>query len=329
MDSNMTEEVSANPTGAESGSLNVNQYAERLRQMPGSNATDEASADEAPEQVQAEAETEVEAEAEPTEPTETTEAPEAEEQPKGRYRVKVNGEEKLVTFDELRKGYQLESDYRQKTSRLAEDRKVLEAERTHYAEQLKGIIPALQVQLQDKFANVDWTDLAKTDPAKYVEMRAEFDQYATRLQIAQAEQQRIEAQTKAQRDADLKERLQQEKAKLVEKLPDFGHPEKGKALAGELKSFLKGQGYTDEEIAGAHDHRALMIAHDAMQYRKAQKAKAEAAKQGKVVPQVQKPGTATRSDPKHAAVSAAKERFGKTGKVNDYAAVLRAMNRPS
>lgn len=323
----MEDEVSANPPGADDGPLTLDQAAERLRGVPGRDATDETSADTA--QVEGAGAEVEETEAEPTEEPDPPEADEPEEQPKGRYRVKVNGEERLVTFDELRKGYQLESDYRQKTSKLAEDRKNLEAERTHYAEQLKGFIPALQIQIQDKFANVNWQELARSDPAQYVALRAEFDQAATRLQLAQVEQQRIEAQTKAQRDADLKERVQQERAKLIEKLPAFGDAEKGKALAGEIKSFLRGQGYTDEEIAGAYDHRALMIAHDAMQYRKAQKAKTEAAKQANTAPKVQKPGNATRVDPKQAALSAATERFGKSGKVDDLAAVLRARNRHS
>lgn len=320
----MEEEISANPPGADNGPLTLDQAAERLRGLPGSDATDETSAEENAQVEGAEASEEV-----PTEESEPTELPEVEEQPKGRYRVKVNGEELTVTFDELRNGYQRDADYRQKTSKLAEDRRALEAERTQNAELLKNVIPALQIQLQDKFANVNWQELANSDPAKYVALKAEFDQYATRLHIAQTEQQRIEAQTKAQRDADLKERVQQERAKLIEKLPAFGDPEKGKALASEIKSFLKGQGYTDEEIGGAYDHRALTIAHDAMQYRKAQKAKAEAAKQAKTVPQVQKPGNATKADPRQAAVSAATERFGQTGKVEDLAAVLRARNRQS
>jgi hypothetical protein len=320
----MEDEVSANPPGAdETPLIRTEDIAERFRGLQGEKpATDETSADEAPEGAAPD-----QTEAEPTETEVPDETSETEEQPKGRYRVKVNGEERLVTFDELRKGFQLESDYRQKTSKLAEERKALEAERAHYAGQLNQIVPALQSQLQDKFANVDWLSLSKTDPAKYVEMRAEFDQYATRLQIAQAEQQRIESQTKAQRDAEFKQRLADEQTKLSEKLPDFGHPEKGKALRADMKSHLKDIGYSDEEIAGLADHRAAIIAYESLQYRKAQKAKGEAAKQGKVVPQVQKPGTSTRADPRAAAVSAATERFGKTNRVEDLAEVLRARNR--
>lgn len=326
----MSEEVSANPPGADAA-LNVSQLAERLSGMPGREATDEANAENTAQVEGADAEEteQSESEAQPTDESEPTEAPEPEEQPKGRYKVKVNGEELTVTFDELRKGYQLEADYRQKTSKLAEERKALEAERTHYAEQLKGIIPALQVQLQDKFANVNWTELAKSDPAQYVALQAEYQQYATRLQIAQAEQRRIEAQTESQREAELKEKIQQERTRLAEKIPAFADPEKGKALAGELKAFLREVGFSAEDIGGVYDHRALVLAHDAMQYRKAQKAKVEAAKQGKVVPQVQKPGTATRTDAKASAVSAAEERYAKSHSAKDLAALLAARSRQS
>lgn len=326
----MTDEISANPSGADTdSSINVNQAAERFRGMLGREATDETRTDQGDEQSPVEAEAPAEADTQPLEESEPVESQEAEEQPTGRYKVKVNGEEKTVTFDELRKGYQLESDYRQKTARLAEERKTLEAERTHYADQLKGIIPALQTQLQDKYANVDWVELAKSDPAQYVSLQAEYQQYATRLQIAQAEQHRIETQTQAQRTAEMKERLQQEQTRLAEKIPEFSDPVKGPVLRTELKSFLKKTGYTDDEIAGLGDSRAALIAYKAMKYDKAQEARVVAAKQGtqQAIPKVQRPGTSTRADPKLAAVSAATERFGQTGKVADLAAVLRARGR--
>ena len=331
----MTDETAANPeTGAESGPYNVDQLAERLRGMPGRKATDETNAEDNASVEgadQAEEEAQAEPEAEPTDESEPAEAQEDQEQPTGRYKVKVNGEEKTVTFEELRKGYQLEADYRQKTSKLAEERKALEAERTHYAEQLKGIIPALQSQLQDKFANVDWVELAKSDPAQYTVMQAEYHQHVTRLQIAQAEQQRIETQTRTQREAELKEHLQREAAKLNEAIPEFADSVKGPALRSELKSFLKKTGYNDEEIAGLSDSRAATITYKAMKYDKAQEARVAAAKQGtqKAIPQVQKPGSTTRVDPKSAAVSAASERFGKSQKVEDLAELLRARKRQS
>jgi hypothetical protein len=296
-------------------------------------ATETAEADEGNASQGAEPQETEEATAEPDSTAETEpaadEPTEPEEQPRGRYKVKVNGEELAVTFDELKKGYQLESDYRKKTAEIAEQRRQLEAERAHIGSTLKDFIPALHAQIQDKFAGVDWLKLSQENPAEYVKLQAEAAVANQRLQMAMAEQQRIQSETEAKQKADYAEYLQGEQQKLVEKLPVLADPEKGKALKAELKSYLKGVGYTDAEISTLGDHRAALIAHKAMQFDKAQKAKTAVQAQvvQKNVPKVQKPGTATRVDPKAAAVSVATERFSKSGRVEDLAAVLRARNR--
>ena len=55
------------------------------------------------------------------------------------FTVKAAGEEKQVTLDELKKSYQLGSDYTKKTQEIAEQRKVIETE-------AKAIIEARQVR---------------------------------------------------------------------------------------------------------------------------------------------------------------------------------------
>lgn len=333
--STVTDEAPANPAGgAERTTLTVDTAAERLRGMLGSEpATETAKADEGNAPEGAEPQETEEASAEPESTTESddtpTEAPESEEQPRGRYKVKVNGEEHTVTFDELKKGYQLESDYRQKTAKIAEERRQLEAERAHYGNQLKEFIPALHAQIQDKFAGVDWLKLSQENPAEYVKLQAEATVANQRLHMAMAEQQRIQSESEAKRKADYSDYLKGEQEKLAKKLPVLADPEKGKAFKADMKSYLKESGYTDAEISSLGDHRAALIAYKAMQYDKAQKAKTAVQAQvvQKNVPKVQKPGTATRVDPKAAAVSDATDRLRKSGKVEDLAAVLRARNR--
>jgi hypothetical protein len=330
----MTEQVPANPEGgAEPVSLTVDTAAERLRGMLGGDATENTEADdgnasvegaEPQETEEAQAETDSTAETE----TEEVESPETEEKTP-RYTVKVNGEEKRVTLDELKKGFQLEADYRQKTSQLAEQRRQLEAERGHYGQQLKALIPALQSQLQDKFGNVDWVRLSEENPTEYVKLHAEATAANQRLQLALAEQQRIEKQTQHELQANYRERLKVEAERLSEKLPEYSHPEKGKALREGIRSYLKNVGYTDDELKSVVDHKAILIADKARRWDEAQKAKTQVTQKAKAenVPKVQKPGTPTKVDPKSAAVSAANERFRKSGRTDDLAAVLRAMNR--
>ena len=84
-----------------------------------------------------EVEEEVEAEEEVEEESEIEEPEEVEEEPT--FTIKAAGEEKEVTLDELKKSYQLGSDYTKKTQEVAEQRKVIEQE-------AKAIIEARKVR---------------------------------------------------------------------------------------------------------------------------------------------------------------------------------------
>ncbi len=93
-------------------------------------AQPEAEEVEAAVEVEAQAEPEAEAEELPTEVEEQYEVEEVEateETKEPSYRVKVGGEEFEVTLDELRNGYQRQSDYTRKSQSLAEQRKTFDA----------------------------------------------------------------------------------------------------------------------------------------------------------------------------------------------------------
>jgi len=274
-------------------------------------------------EVEAEAEsTEVEevaeTEAEPTE----DQVEEVEERTPRRYKVKANGEDHEVTFEELKSGYQMGSDYRQKTAKMAEERKVVEAQRQRYETQLDHAIPALQNQLQGKFANVDWVSLAQEDPAEYTVLRAEFDQHNNQIQMAMAEKQLLESQRVEDHKAQLQERIQRENRKLVDRYPVFGDAEKGKEVRTDLKKFLKSEGYTDDDLATLADSRAVSLAYKAMRFDQAQAGAKKAKVASKDAPKVQKAGTPVKTDVNAEKANTAAARVKKSGKVDDLAAWL-------
>lgn len=211
----------------------------------------------------------------------------------------------------------------------AEARKAAEAERQaalnerqQYQQQLNAIVPALQQQLANEFADIktpaDVMALAQNDPARYALWRAKQDAIAYAMQEQQrlAEQQRAEAAERAQ--AYLKE----QRGKLIEKLPELASPEKYKAFASELSAYLRDEGFSDDEIAQLVDHRAALIARKAMLYDRAQKAAAAA--KAKPVPKVQQPGTALTKADRAAEERAAKlKRLEKTGSLEDARGLLR------
>ena len=264
----------------------------------------------APEEVKAEAETTEEPADEPEAPSED----EPSEEERGRrYRVKVNGEEKLVTFDELRKGYQMESDYRQKTAQLSDMRKAVEAERQRNADQLGQIIPILQAQVQGEFAGVNWTELASDDPAEYTRLRAAYEERVNTIQMAVAERQYLEQQAMQTQQAEMQEHLQAESKKLVERYPVFGDAEEGPKVRAGVRNFLKREGFTDEQIGGLGDSKLAVVAYKAYLYDKARTDSKKAKTASREVPKVQKAGTPVKTDPNKERASALAERVRETG----------------
>lgn len=275
-------------------------------------------------------------------PPETTDEPTGEDggaqaDPQTEYfTVKIDGKEERVTRDELLAGYQKDKDYRQKTAKLADERKAIEAERTvieqakaereRLAAMLGNVIPQLEKQLTDKYAKVDWVALARENPAEWAQMRAEFDAHQQQLMFAQSEKARVDKQQRDDFERSYGERLDAEKQKLRELVPEFADPEKGKKLSDDLAShLLTERGLTKAEVSGITDHRMVLIALDAMKYRAALKARKEAANTAKPVPQVQKPGASPRTDVKAEIRKHAMGRLEKSGSVKDAAAVFRTM----
>ena len=119
-----------------------------------------------------------------------------EEQPQ-RIKVKAAGEEKEVTLDELIKGYQLGADYTKKTTEVAEQRKLVEAERTaiveakyardNYAQRLQ----AIDNHLTSHMPQEDLDSLKENDPIGYAVKVAELSEKKDQLIAIRAEQARI------------------------------------------------------------------------------------------------------------------------------------------
>ena len=213
-----------------------------------------------------------------------------------KHKVRVNGSEVEVDYDELAKGYSRTEDYKAKTARLADEKRQIEAttitERKRHADAANFFLQ--QAQILDPIlaagARMDWTKLAQEDPATYVAQRAVYDQ--RKLIVQQAE--RDYAAHKQQ--AEVKH-VQDETSSLIEKWPEWADEKKRPELAKGIRDFLITEaGYEAEEADTLKDSRAIPIIRDAMAYRNWKKAQSEAAKKRVVEPgKTAKPG-ASRED---------------------------------
>jgi hypothetical protein len=245
------------------------------------------------------------------------------------YEVKVNGETKTVTLSELQSGYSRDSDYRQKTAELAEQKRVwaeeqqaIQNERQEQARKLDALLPQLQTTLIGKWAKVDWATLARDNPAEYVALKEEYNQDEAKFNAGLQQRHQIEQQNQAQQQAKTRELIERETEALQAALPEFKDPEKAAVKKAEIRSYLKDVGYDDKTISTLTDHRMIVIIDAAMRHTRAQKAAAEAKAKGSKAPPVSQPGARRNSSGKADAIASAKNRLARSGSIDDAAALL-------
>jgi hypothetical protein len=196
------------------------------------------------------------------------------------FTVKAAGEEKQVTLDELKKSYQLGSDYTKKTQEIAEQRKIIEIEakaiiearqvRDEYSQKLQAV---QQFLVGSNDSREDLAAMKENDPIGYAVKVAEMTEKKEQLQLVQAEQQRIAQQQQADRSAQMQRIVEQESQKLAQSLPEFSDKVKGEQIRNDIRSYGKSVGFTDEELSQVYDSRQVLTIHKAMMYDKLVKSK--------------------------------------------------------
>jgi hypothetical protein len=246
-----------------------------------------------------------------------------------RIKVKAAGEEKEVTLDELIKGYQLGADYTKKTTEVAEQRKLVEAERTaieeakyardNYAQRLQAIDNFLTSQMPQE----DLVSLKENDPIGYAVKIAELSEKKEQLAAIRAEQSRIAQEQQADYARAMSDRVAQEASKLAQVLPEFSDPAKGDNFRKEIRSYGKTLGFTEEELSQVYDSRHVLTLHKAMMYDKLQKSKPAINKKVAEASKFMKSGTSGgQKDSEAQSVQKQKNQLRNSGKVRDAAALF-------
>ena len=289
------------PEESGSGTLTVSQAAnafEGLMDTPANSSEQRAGEQEAEQVLEQEAEPQQETEqVEETvdDEAEVQEDDSQEEEPS--YVIKAAGEEKEVPLSELIKGYQLGADYTKKTTEVAEQRKLVEAERgaieeakyarDSYAQRLQAIDNFLTSQMPQE----DLQSLKENDPIGYAVKIAELSEKKEQLQAIRAEQARIAQEQQSDYARAMSDRVAQEASKLAQVLPEFSDPAKGDNFRKEIRSYGKTLGFTEEELSQVYDSRHVLTLHKAMMYDKLQKSKPAITKKVNEAPRMLRAGT--------------------------------------
>lgn len=202
-----------------------------------------------------------------------------------KVRVRIDHDEREVPLSELLSGYQ-QSSVAEK--RLAEAKakkesvdQELQSKVQEYDEQLQGLAALVKTAEDDLDAetkSVDWKQLREDSPEEYAAKKLEIQERREKIeslkkQARESYQKQVERQQEEAKRLH-EEHLQKEQQALLEKLPDWKDPEKAKSDQTRLAKYLREEGFSEQDIASASDHRLIVMARKAMLYDEGRKSAA-------------------------------------------------------
>lgn len=289
-----------------------------------------------PQQPVAEAEPEVEGSDDESEQPEAEEEAEVEETESEEsdepalYTVNIGGEEKKVTLDELRSGFMLQGDYTRKTQEVAEARKKItdmqqqvSQQATQQFQQLGFLVDQMVNNLTTDEQNTNWEELRQLDPAEYTAKREYMAQRKEQLNQAFNLYQQHQAQQQQFQQQSLQSKVSDEAVKMIGSIPQWSDPQVREREAGELRNYLMGHGFSEEEIGGIVDHRHVVQLRKAMLYDQLQgkQAKLQETAKSKKLKDLPKVRAGTAQDPENRNSKAEKtmKQLRKSGSTDDAA----------
>jgi hypothetical protein len=240
------------------------------------------------------------------------------------YVVKVDGSEMEVTLNELLRGYQREADYTRKTSELSLEKSKYndllqqsQSEINQKLSKLTELTTMAQQELQREYSNIDFEKLYEDDPVEAARQEHKMRKRAENLNMIQEE-------TRANQMQEFQKYIQEQQNKIATLIPDFADPAKATKMKSDMRRYLSGVGYSDQEINSIYDSRQVLLIKDAMTYDKLRKANPKVTKKVAKAPKVVKPGVAkTKADELAQRRRDKLSRLKKSGQVKDAAKIFK------
>lgn len=225
-----------------------------------------------------------------------------------------------------------QQDYTRKTQEAAEQSRKAEQLFQHVQQeygnrinQLDALGSSLYRELvgdQQKLAS-----LIETDPQEYLRQQAAMQSKVAMLnQVTQA-QKEYQAMQANQAEKHRQELYAQNEQKLLESLPTWRDAEKRQTEQREIAQFLMDTGYSPDDLNELYDHRAVLIAREAMMWRKSQAVRQKQVSTQATPPKVVKPGASNPTNVKQNQSQQAFAKFRKTGRDDDAVAYLLARSQ--
>lgn len=214
-------------------------------------------------------------------------------------KTKIDGQDGKVKFSDLVKSYQLQGHVDKQVREAAEVRKQAQeyAQQVQQQTQVQQAVVGLVAEakaIEAKYAQwqeIDLVALWDSDPAQagkinqvMLNLQSEWRQKMG--QVDQAKQHI--SQTQAQHN---EASLQSERQALMKACPEWSNDATATKEKQAITADLLSRGYTQMDIEGLSDHKAVLLARDAMLYRQQKEAAKTTEKQVRAAPKITKPGS--------------------------------------
>jgi hypothetical protein len=228
--------------------------------------------------------------------------------------VDFDGAKRKLTAKEIRDGFLMRQDYSRKTAEVAEEKRAAAAERENAEALRTQLEEALQVWAVPTEQEPNWPELAKAlDPRDYNARRAAWEDRQKNAAVAADHFRRM-------REAQTAKAIADERAKLLEAVPDFRDDAVFQAASVKMRAAGREYGFSEQELNAMGDHRLIRALNDLVAF-KAMKAAAE--KKVATAPAALKPGSKpTQSEQTQADRQKQREQFRKTGRIEDALALI-------
>ena len=337
----MSEEISTGPTSASTGTveeaaskiealLSGRKRSEKQHAAPVEEAAAETSdavqADDVATEDQS-AETTSEDDADDDAPPKTDDEAEGDEGEDKLYTVKINGKDEQVTLQEALAGYQRQQDYTRAKQEFAAEKRQFSSEldaARQEREVYSQLLPALIQRMQSSMPAAPDPALIDVNPSAYLRQKEAYEQAVGDLQAAASEQARLSEQNTVERQRTLQAFVAENAQKLPDLVPEWKDKKTYERDRPKVRDYLRGRGFSDDEINQAYDARLVAIAADGMRWRELQKSKPKP-----TAPPAEKglrPTPPSSTPPKiNRDAQAARNRLKRSGSLEDAATAIRAL----
>ena len=131
----------------------------------------------------------------------------------------------------------------------------------------------------------DWDQLYEADPLEWMKQKENFRSQKERNLELQQQHYQMQQQQKSENDQQMRTHLSEQHQQLIEAIPEWQDQTVMQAEKAQIREYAKKIGYSDEEIYGVYDQRAVITGSAQQQPRKqtsVHKAKIKLAKSGKM-----------------------------------------------